>query len=982
MRALVAAFPVLLGALIWEGAHCKYPDDALEWQSAWPKAEGPGYGGSNGMFASPFIYKAGVGQSKALQQDMSDELWSFTLTGYARSGVVTDADGKMYVAATAKGDDAFPYIYCVDISSGAAPYYVWLESLDTTGASVFGSPLLAWEDGRRVLYVAATTSGTATLSDNTYIYAFATNSSKTSPTNKRTDLLWTYPGTVSAAFSNLGEIVGGGALHRNGTLMYGTRARGHPQYGGSNGVVAVWRGELAWQFSTGALPVSTNLITDGNSGGCCDFVYFVSGDGTSSTAFLHAVDVYTGSEKWKVTLEASEAMENPEPGNPGFGAYNDILVGFGEKLYSVDKKSGATNWASAISTTGPFTAAPAVWEDHYYVGNQGGRFYHLRPNRQNNGLALDPNNLKKGQLSEISKTFGRLLSSPLVFGNGAGVMQVDYDGQAIAWRRSGKKELWRYNYGTTISDARQPMMSAAGEILLGVGSSVVALGGSGGCLAGWATNDLSEVDADSPDNFCEICGSGNITSRVGSESCETCPPGKWSQEPGRTFCYRCERESWCLGGDRCLLGTEGVMCAQCIKGYYLLFTICAECPENPFIFTLLILAALMALMLLYMHFTRGTKFVYEVAKDDVVAIYVNNGTRCQQCCNKVSCGLLGTKAKRNECKVTRVIDDYSIEVLGNFGNAKRIKDVPYWLIKCRVYGDEVRKQGSGRVTVNAAVSLLGEEERQALKERDKQGVLEADSTEGFGDLSNLMKTDKVAAQTDLDIGVAGDDRSIVHGKSQNVGTEVIMAASLIMVGYAQSNAVFVSIPVGWPFFFVQFFAILSPLTSFDLSSLSVSPDCQWHWTYTRKFYSAMIFPLFLGLFLVLQYHVYEACVPHVLIRKQYQNKVINTFCIMMVLLYVFITAKTIEPFNCTTWEDGSQTLNKDPEISCNWTKNDQTEFTPYAFMAIAGLGFLFFYGIGIPATLFSMLYAAKVCRGRWHCASEWGGVSCVFRLYC
>jgi len=59
------------------------------------KAEGPGYGGSNGMFASPFIYKAGVGQSKALQQDMSDELWSFTLTGYARSGVVTDADGKM-----------------------------------------------------------------------------------------------------------------------------------------------------------------------------------------------------------------------------------------------------------------------------------------------------------------------------------------------------------------------------------------------------------------------------------------------------------------------------------------------------------------------------------------------------------------------------------------------------------------------------------------------------------------------------------------------------------------------------------------------------------------------------------------------------------------------------------------------------------------------------------------------------------------------
>lgn len=71
-----------------------------------------------------------------------------------------------YVAATAKGDDAFPYIYSVDISTGS-PYYVWLESLDTTGASIFGAPILGWEDDRRVLYVAATTSGTATLSDNT-----------------------------------------------------------------------------------------------------------------------------------------------------------------------------------------------------------------------------------------------------------------------------------------------------------------------------------------------------------------------------------------------------------------------------------------------------------------------------------------------------------------------------------------------------------------------------------------------------------------------------------------------------------------------------------------------------------------------------------------------------------------------------------------------------------------------------------------------
>ena len=79
----------------------------------------------------------------------------------------------MYVAATASSEDAFPYIYRVDISTDA-PAYIWLESLDTTGSAIFGTPILGYEGGRRALYLAATTGGTANNSDNTYIYAFAT----------------------------------------------------------------------------------------------------------------------------------------------------------------------------------------------------------------------------------------------------------------------------------------------------------------------------------------------------------------------------------------------------------------------------------------------------------------------------------------------------------------------------------------------------------------------------------------------------------------------------------------------------------------------------------------------------------------------------------------------------------------------------------------------------------------------------------------
>ncbi len=101
---------------------------------------------------------------------------------------------------------------------------------------------LGWEDGIRVLYVAATVNGLGSGSDNTYlnipvisftilripfndthfdsyIYAYETNSSVTTATSKKTTVKWTYPSQISARASNLGSITGAGALHINGTIM-------------------------------------------------------------------------------------------------------------------------------------------------------------------------------------------------------------------------------------------------------------------------------------------------------------------------------------------------------------------------------------------------------------------------------------------------------------------------------------------------------------------------------------------------------------------------------------------------------------------------------------------------------------------------------------------------------------------------------------------------------------------------------------------
>jgi hypothetical protein len=67
-------------------------------------------------------------------------------------------------------------------------------------------------------------------------------------------------------------------------------------------------------------------------------------------------------------------------------------------------------------------------------------------------------------------------------------------------------------------------------------------------------------------------------------------------------------------------------------------------------------------VLVYMHFKRGTKFAYEIAKDDVISLWIDNSTFCSRignACNPLSSGRKGEWVDR---KVTRVMDDYSLEV--------------------------------------------------------------------------------------------------------------------------------------------------------------------------------------------------------------------------------------------------------------------------------------------------------------------------------
>ena len=112
----------------------------------------------------------------------------------------------------------------------------------------------------------------------------------------------------------------------------------------------------------------------------------------------------------------------------------------------------------------------------------------------NSGLSLSPSKPGKHVESEMTRTMSQLLSSPVIFGGGEGVLQVDYNGLMVAFSMSGKKELWRYNFGTTMADRRQPAMTRNGEILIGAQNTILAIGGQGGCMMGYKTHDVYDMN--------------------------------------------------------------------------------------------------------------------------------------------------------------------------------------------------------------------------------------------------------------------------------------------------------------------------------------------------------------------------------------------------------------------------------------------------------------------------------------------------------
>ena len=68
-------------------------------------------------------------------------------------------------------------------------------------------------------------------------------------------------------------------------------------------------------------------------------------------------------------------------------------------------------------------------------------------------------------------------------------------GKMSAWKLNGKRQLFAYNFGASLGDARQPALTRTGALLLGVANTVVAVGSAGGCTAGYRTGHIDDVSA-------------------------------------------------------------------------------------------------------------------------------------------------------------------------------------------------------------------------------------------------------------------------------------------------------------------------------------------------------------------------------------------------------------------------------------------------------------------------------------------------------
>lgn len=905
---------------------------------------------------------------------------------------VVDADDVIYIAGNA--DDEITQVYAVEKvkhSETAARFSYSLATkfnheigLDTD--SNRASPVLAnaksTQDGTPGQIVIFGLDGVAsTGQDDSKILALQTNHTRYATSSRKLRHGWAFPDDdyyTDYDYSDVGQIYGSGALDGEGYLYWGAAAREADDSLASSTDVLGYNQILVLNVADGT-PVDQGQSSESWGSTTAPGYMLAHGVFTTPLVLGDYLFVVAGGHLYRLTRSVSGVLggeesydllsncdaptdyathaaydSNEAPANsPIPGANGTVVVAFANCVFNFDMETLEVNWQYiSDSTTDVFWNSPC--QDHnditYAAHIQGGvvglkstasgklnaRGDYYAPELAFSEISLGekfkatPICLGGGNKQQVMHIIG---NKGTMFGissaGGTVIEETDMDGTnevgvPLCHDRGG------YLYFTSIS---------AGE-LVKVGG---ARGFEGGCNAGTRNNPvLANATRYGPGGElaagpypCAECRAGTYSAQISvpasQENCTACPYGQYQGNERQTYCFLCEVDEWCLGGYECDYGRGGTACASCADGYYSLGDTCRECPANSSAYALPVMILIIFILVLIFRYTganayvTGSKFTADLKPRDIFRVeFKEKGQTIVA-----------------QSRVKTVMTDFILELEKPLGNSEPIIDAEFEVLEFREDGAGKPRKGTGKICVPGKQGGKPNPDGMATKATIFIATnffclkYHVDDKENQ---AKLYRPSKVFGQT-------------------TSGTQVLSAALVIGMTWIQMTTIFMEFELEWPTRLQWIFNLLGNIAFFNVPDLLTAPQCQWSSKYNSNWFLTIFAPLIM---------ISSFSVVYLAARKLYKNpgtlRSIRDRCfqaslIIVIVMYVLIASKALEPLLCTRQGDGIRYMNANPDIECT-ILNFETK-DPYTAMSIAAYVLFVVYGFGLPIYLFWALTNAK-----------------------
>ncbi|CAM9440421.1 unnamed protein product, partial [Chrysoparadoxa australica] len=923
MRSFGRGCGGLVGAALLSLCEAQEPY-TLQLGAPWPSPAGP-----LGRFNTDFVF--GEGPTNTGKVTLLSAANKFKASG------VISRTGWLYIGSQSDDTTSPPTLYGVDTADGTNAWQ--LTTGFENGANFETGAIITSQThstSGTLDFIITAASGVAVSSgseDNSYIYGIWGTDTLAQP------IAWQYPAASAVGGSSLlGKVSAPGAVDDQGRVYFGTVTRDEAAAtGGSSGVLALDSATGAFIWRTD-IPggVTTTPIISGTA-------VLVVGQGV-----LYALDRSTGTVLSSVSLITSDSSTNTGEGNdpcvytgedrltdaqPTYGIRSDLVIGVHQCVLSVsiaDPASPSIRWTRVFAGGRIFTGSVSVdWDGYYIAGDVTGSIYSLS---SETGSSRWP----EGQLQLPNGVNAQLSEGPIVLGDQSILFVDTNNAQLFGVKNEDGALKWTYDMATELSmrTSTTPAVNSDGGLLFGSTSSgaksIFRLGGAGGCAKGTHTVDTSLIAADAP-QLCNTCQSGQISTSVSSDTCSTCNAGFWQGVERSSFCFVCGVDAWCEGGDACAFGHDGVACSECLEGYFPLGDACRECPQGSFFYSVLFVLFVFGLVGGILKYTgansyvSGTKFTHELAPNDQISVRID-----------------GQPVVR---MVASVKHDFSVILTSDFDLDKPLTGKKFKIRKYRKTGVSKWKDGTGLVSIP-----------------DKEGNLPKESLKTkvvrFAVRLVTCKCREMCCKRKEEYDEGEDpqpeEKKIepqIKGTATS-GIQILATATVLGLTFMQTNALLAEMDLDWPPA-LDWTGTFGSFINLNLPSLMLAPSCSWNFSYQSQWLFAITSPLILLLGLWIVYKTFVGRYANPQTKRQLGDRCVQTGMIIITLMFVFITAKAMEPLDCTIQDNGKSYMDADPSIECTYFQGT------YGVLSTLAIFFFLFYGIGIPTYVFRVLTVAK-----------------------